>query len=154
MTETASSMVKRLITREFSAHAVDISKDSTYFPPNSFDVLSILNVLDRCERPKTLLRNAISFLKDDGALILSDSLPLNQQIRSRAGSLEERINAGSGTWEKCLSSFYNEVIEPAGLVPIHVSRLPYTYKSSRAQPYVVLDDFVMVCTKSTKNQPS
>lgn len=154
VTETAPSMVRRLRARGFDAHAADITEDPSFFPARSFSVVSILNVLDRCERPQTLLRNAQTLLANDGVLIISDPIPFAQQVRSHRGKVEEKIEIGQGTWEECLGSFYKEVIEPAGLVPIYVSRLPYIYKSSRAQPYVVLDDFVMVCTKSTKNQSS
>lgn len=146
-TETAKSMAVRLRARGFEACTEDITSKPDLFLHKSFDVVSILNVLDRCDKPKTLLRNAINFLKDDGVLILSDPLPLNQHIRSSSRRPAEKLGADAGTWEHCLNDFHTNTVLPAGLTPTLVSRLPYIYKNTKMEPFVALDDFVMVCKK-------
>ena len=149
-TETAKSMAVRLRSRGFETCTEDITDKPDLFLRKSFDVISILNVLDRCERPKRLLQNAINFLKDDGVLILSDPLPLSQHVRSSLKRPAEYLGADAGTWEQCLSSFYTDVVEPAGLVATLVTRTPYLCKNTKHEPFVVLDDFVMVCSKAQK----
>jgi SAM-dependent methyltransferase len=145
--ETAPAMVKRLQDRGFTAYCADITKQPDLFPQESFDVVSILNVLDRCERPLTLLTHALQFLKPGGVLILSDPLPLEQRVRGNKTAPAEYLGAASGTWEECLTEFYKETLVPMSLVPISVSRLPYVYKSVGPEGFEALDDFVIACRK-------
>lgn len=148
-TETAKSMAVRLRARGFETCTEDITTQPDLFLQKSFDVVSILNVLDRCDKPKTLLQHATNFLKDDGVLIISDPLPLSQHIRSSSRKPAERLGADAGTWEECLSSLYTDVVEPAGLVATFVTRMPYLYKNTKREPFIALDDFVMVCRKAS-----
>lgn len=150
-TETSHSMSKRLSERGFENHEVDVSKEPNALPAGVFDVVSVLNVLDRCAQPNALLKNCVSYMKDDGILIISDPLPFHPLLRSTGRNIP--LSAGGirieGSWEECLVSVYENLIRPAGLVPIRISRLPYVYKNTKEKPYVALDDFVMVCKKST-----
>ncbi len=152
-TETAKSMAVRLRARGFETCTEDITYCPELFLKKSFDVVSILNVLDRCDKPRTLLQNARSFLKDDGVLIISDPLPLSQHVRSSSKRPIENLGADTGTWEHCLNDFYINTVLPAGLTPILVSRLPYVYRNIKHEPCVVLDDFVMVCAKLPEASP-
>lgn len=145
--ETASSMVRRLHARGFRARQADITTEPNLFPHESFDVVSILNVLDRCEHPLTLLTHALQFLKPGGVLILSDPLPLEQRVRGNIHAPKEQLGASTGTWEKCLSELYTNVVVPHNLTPLCVSRLPYVYKSVDGVGFEVLDDFVIACRK-------
>lgn len=146
-TETARSMVRRLWDRGFAAHPLDITDSPAAFPKESYDVVSVLNVLDRCERPLTLLSNALSFLRHGGLLIISDPLPISQRVRGAHHVVKESIGGNCTIWEESLANLYHNTIVPLGLTPTLVTRLPYIYKSSGREPYVILDDFVLVCKK-------
>ncbi len=154
--ETAPAMVRRLKARGFSAHCADITVQSDLLPRESFDVVSVLNVLDRCVRPRTLLNHACQFLSPGGVLIISDPLPLEQRVRGNTRVPKEQLGAHSGTWEECLSEFYTNVLVPESLTPVAVTRTPYVYKSTGKPGFEALDDFVIVCKKdtATKIQPS
>lgn len=145
--EVAPSLVRRLAARGFEAHQADITEQPDLFPPESFEVVSLLNVLDRCERPHTLLRHALQFLKPGGVLITADPLPLEQRVRGDVRAPKERLGAHAGTWEECLSDFYTNTLVPNSLTPIAVSRLPYVYKSVDGAGFEALDDFVIACRK-------
>ena len=147
VTETAPSMVRRLQDRGFEAHTIDLTISPNAFPEAPFEVVSILNVLDRCEQPLTLLTSALRFLSKDGCIIISDPLPIAQRVRGVPNAVTESIGGARDTWEESLSNFYQTTIAPLGLTPIYATRLPYIYKSSGAEPYVILDDFVLVCKK-------
>ncbi len=146
-TETAPSMVERLQAKGIQAHGVDIAWHPEVFEAESFDVVSVLNVLDRCEQPLTLLDTALSYLKPGGLLILSDPLPFSQQVRDPRKQVREFLPTESKSFEAAFRVFYEEVIVPRGVELVLATRLPYVYKNTRANPYVALDDFLMVCRK-------
>ncbi len=148
--ETSRSMVRRLRSKGFRAAHVDLSSGVSSFEPKSFDVISILNVLDRCARPRTLLSNAIDLLKDDGVVIVSDPLPIRQRVLEHGARPEERIaTIEDASWERNLVDFYETAIRPAGLVPVLVTRLPYLSQEAPPEKLFVLDAFLMVCRKAS-----
>lgn len=52
--------------------------------PTYFDVISCLNLLDRCDAPLTMLRRIAQKLKpQSGLLVLAIVLPLKQYVESR-----------------------------------------------------------------------
>lgn len=151
-TETSRSMTKRLRAENFRSVRKDIALHPELFLKKEFDVISILNVLDRCERPKTLLKNCLEFLKDDGVLIITDPLPLEAHLRNNSifSKPEETLTTNTNkVWEACLAGFYEHTLQPLGLEPLRISRLPYLYKNTTRHPYVALDDFLIVCRKSS-----
>src|SRR5258708_6189205 len=64
---------RRLPNGGVRRHALDLGESQ---PPNSpFDAVSLLNVLDRCRRPRTLLQNCLTALEPGGVFIVALALP-------------------------------------------------------------------------------
>lgn len=50
--------------------------------PNTYDVITCLNLLDRCDKPLTLLEQIKNSLKPDGILVVALVLPVSQYVES------------------------------------------------------------------------
>jgi SAM-dependent methyltransferase len=142
VTETSKSMLRILRKCGFIIFKNGAEK---------FDVVSILNVLDRCDFPFDMLDDAVSFLKPDGLLLVATPLPFKPYVRSLGGRRPQKQplpttdNVG---WEHQLNFFNEQILKPAGLKIIRFTRLPYIWKDARPECFVALDDAVMVCKVS------
>lgn len=84
-TEVSPVMVKHLARRGFTALQCGDLRDSA-LGTDGFDVISILNVIDRCDTPVTLLREATKRLRDrTSCILLATPLPLNPSVETSAG---------------------------------------------------------------------
>lgn len=94
-----------------------------------FDLISCLNVLDRADKPMTLLRQMRDCLSPDGRIIIAVVLPFCPfvEVGSRQLKPTERINVGGRgvSAEKAVSRFVYEVFKPLGLEVEAFSRAPY-----------------------------
>ncbi len=149
-TETSPAMAKRLRARGFACHAVDIAKYPEVLGGRKFSAVSLLNILDRCAYPLTLLARAVDCMEDDGLLIIADPLPFKPYMRGRACTVPQKEHMPvpeSAVWEECLAHFIAHVLVPRGLEVVRLARLPYLYKGSNRIPCHYLDDFVVVCRR-------
>ena len=154
VTETSQSMLKIL-----QKHGFIIYKKNLSLPlpeaEEKFDVISILNVLDRCDFPLTMLDNAVSLLKPDGLLIIATPLPLKPYVRDVGGKRDQRqalpTMADPG-WERQLNFFSEKILRPARLEITRFTRLPYIWKNGQPECFSYLDDAVMVCKKQPIDQ--
>jgi len=148
-TETSSSMAKNLRKLGFVCFEQDFGVESPE-QGNTYDVISILNVLDRCDYPLSMLKNATDVLKIDGRLIIATPLPLHHYVRMSGNSRKPREilpQTESTVWEECFSHFYENVIKQNGLEIITWTRLPYLWKNGELLCFAGLDDAVVVCKK-------
>lgn len=142
-TETSGPMVRRLRRRGFVAHRVDLSRarlpDAT-----PFDVVSLLDVLDRCERPRSLLRAASALRAEGGSLLVSVPLPARPHVDLGTHTVDpdEPLGGDGATWEEALADLVEVTFAPLGLVPRRVARAPYL---SRGLGLAVLDAAILVC---------
>ncbi len=146
-TETSSSMLKILSKHGFVVFkedlGVSIPKDM-----EKYDVVSILNVLDRCDFPITMLRNAASLLKEDGLLIIAIALPIKAYVRAvkgARGQLQPLPTTLDLVWEKQMDYFNEQVLKVNDLEVVRWTRLPYIWKNGKPECFSYLDDAVMVC---------
>lgn len=150
-TEVAPSLVERLRERGFEAYEADLATEEAPFPDEGFEVVSVLNVIDRCDRPYDLIARAAEHLRPGGLLILADPLPFSQQVRGIGlpGTPAQALpRAEGGSWEEHLSRFIEDALLPLGLRIRRVSRLPYLSKNSAERPIVAHDDFLVVCERT------
>lgn len=146
-TETAHSMCKSLRKRGYSVYEGDLAKNPALVN-EVYDVVSLLNVLDRCEMPATLLRVALSKLKQNGLLLIATPLPFHGHVSATVyggDKQHETLFASTGTWEGDANTFFSAVLAPFGLSVERFTRLPYMSNGQHG-PYV-LDDFVVVCKR-------
>jgi len=118
--------------------------------PLQFDVISCLNVLDRCSRPHTLLKQMAALLKPDtGLLLLAIVLPFEPFVENvvswTQSDPEEVLLETYDDWEESVQCLIQDVFVPLGLKVKSFSRVPYLCCGMSAQePVVVLDDAVFV----------
>ncbi len=72
-TEVNRPMVRRLRRRGIDAHHLDLTVQDP--PAAAYDLVTALNVLDRCERPVTLLHRLADLVAPGGHLVVSVPLP-------------------------------------------------------------------------------
>lgn len=122
-TETSRPMARRLRRRGFECHRVDLAR--VRLDERPFDVVSLLNVLDRTDRPRTLLRAAVSQLAPGGRLLLSVPLPAAPHVDRGALTVDpDEPMAGYGeTWEAALADLCADLLGELTLE--RLARAPY-----------------------------
>lgn len=149
-TDTSRFVARRLRARGFKCIRKDIAKNPNLFNKKEFDVVSLLNVLDRSEYPITLLKNSISFLKDDGYMIISIPIPIRPMVFSLSVDVPSEIlvKNQNGNFEECVADFYENVLKPNGLTVTLLARLPYICQGDDVGKINALDNFLVVCKKN------
>ncbi|KAL1517786.1 hypothetical protein ABEB36_001509 [Hypothenemus hampei] len=141
VTEISPSMRNLLHSRGF--HLLDIDK---WYTLRKFDVISCLNVIDRCERPLDLLDQIKTALKPGGVVLLAVVLPFSAYVESGSSNhkpLQELLVSGE-TFEEQLHSFVEIVVKPANFEVVSWSRVPYLCEGDLQQSYYWLDDAIFV----------
>lgn len=169
-TESSRVMASRLRRRGFDCREVDIAQAGV--PSPGYDLVTCLNVLDRCPRPRTLLRRMVEGLVPGGRLVIATPLPFDAFFydgpRSLAQEESLRIPNGdavfgsrtrqaarihesagpSGLWEDSVAALVENELLPLGLSVEALSRVPYLCQGDSKRHMYVLDDAVLVCNKS------
>lgn len=112
-----------------------------------FDVILCLNLLDRCDRPNTLLRHLKKSLTPGGRLVVALVLPFSPYVevgeRGDHKPAEYLPVKGNGL-EGQIASLVDRVFAPLGLKCITWSKLPYLCEGDLGQAYYFLDDVVFI----------
>ncbi len=145
VTETAPVLAWRLRRRGFTVHLEDVTERAV--PAAPYDAVSLLNVLDRCRRPRALLASAVAALRPSGHLIVAVPLPYRPVAYDGPYLVEsvEPLHCAGTTWETALNSLVEQNLEPAGLSVTTWTRLPYLAGSDAHHELTVYDDVLVVC---------
>jgi SAM-dependent methyltransferase len=149
-TEVSRGMARRLTKRGIRCHAVDLTEAP--LPGAAFDAVSLLNVLDRCQRPRQLLRHCLQALAPGGVFIVALALPYRPFYFDGPATPEplERLECDpgtAGTWEDGARRFIERDLLPLGLRLQCFARAPYLSAGDSARPLYELDDVVAVLSK-------
>lgn len=120
-----------------------------------FDVISCLNLLDRCDDPLHLLLDIRrSLVPKTGRLILAAVLPFQPyvEVGGRWERPKEHLRVKGKTWEEQVTNLSNEVFQRVGLEVEAVTRLPYLCEGDMYNDYYVLDDAVFVLKASDTSE--
>nr|XP_023687013.1 methyltransferase-like protein 9 isoform X1 [Paramormyrops kingsleyae] len=112
-----------------------------------YDVISCLNLLDRCDHPLALLRDIKhSLVPGTGRLVLAVVLPFQPyvEIGGKWERPEEHLKVGGKVWEEQVTHLSNDVFRGAGFEVEAVTRLPYLCEGDLYKDFYVLDDAVFV----------
>lgn len=144
-TETSRIMAQKLRRRGFRCVEADVAE--TGAPEPEYDVVTCLNVLDRCPRPTSLLAAARRALTPGGRFVLAVPLPFNAFFYDGPVSKDptERLEVSGGGWERSVALLVEKVLDPAGFEVEAVSRVPYLCRGDSQQRLYVLDDVVLMC---------
>ncbi len=144
-TDVSGAMVRRMRRRGLSALKVDVA--DTPAPGGLYDTVALLNVLDRCERPQSLLRSAVASLPAHGTLIVSMPLPYDPCWYAGPSLRDpvERLDIRGTRWETAAQSLAS-LIEDRGLGVEAITRAPYVSGGDRRHSLYVLDAAVIVAS--------
>ncbi len=142
--ETSGPMVKRLRERGLEALKAELSEEPV--PTGPWDVIALLNVLDRCARPRTLLGRLRAALPPSGRLLLSLPLPYRPHWYDGGRTLEplEPLAIGERRFEAALQQLALELAR-AGLRVERWTRAPYLSAGDGQQAVYELDAAVLLC---------
>ncbi|CAL8070403.1 unnamed protein product [Orchesella dallaii] len=118
-----------------------------------FDVISCLNVLDRCERPLTLLEQIKSSLKPGGVAVLAFVIPFKPYVEFGAKTSnepDEALMISDKSYEREVKNFVENVLTPNGWELVKWTRLPYLCEGDIHQAFYWLDDVVFVVRPSVE----
>ncbi|XP_005998439.1 methyltransferase-like protein 9 [Latimeria chalumnae] len=143
VTEISPTMRWQLQKKEY--RVLEINEwQSTGF---QYDVVSCLNLIDRCDQPMTLLKDIRRVLEPTkGLLILALVLPFHPYVEN-GGKWEkpsEFLKVEGCSWEEQVNSLTNNVFREAGFAVEALTRLPYLCEGDMYNDYYVLDDAVFV----------
>jgi len=116
-------------------------------PDGKFECVSLLNVLDRCDAPFTLLTQLRSLLAPGGTLVLAVVIPFRPFVedgKTHRPPRERLPLPTNGTWEDGASRLWREVLKPAGFTVKRLARTPYICEGDQRNAAYVLDDAVFV----------
>ncbi|KAH7645146.1 protein-L-histidine N-pros-methyltransferase [Dermatophagoides farinae] len=149
VTELSRTMQNRLIKRAF--HLLDV--DEWHEHEFRFDMISCLNVLDRCDRPLDMLSNIRQSLQRSGGhLLLAIVLPLVQYVESkRSHQPEQYLPVQGQTFEQQVQSFWDNVLAPAGFELICWTKLPYLSEGNIDLTYFWLIDAIFLLKPAPHN---
>ncbi|XP_048266197.1 protein-L-histidine N-pros-methyltransferase isoform X2 [Bombus terrestris] len=141
-TDISAPMRWALARRKFTV--LDVEK---WHESGPFDVILCLNLLDRCDRPNTLLRRLKSSLAPGGRLVVALVLPFSPYVevgeRGDHKPSEYLPVKGNGL-EGQIASLVDRVFAPLSLRCLVWSKLPYLCEGDLGQAYYFLDDVIFV----------
>lgn len=142
VTEMSQTMIWQLHKKKYRVLNIDEWQRTGF----QYDIISCLNLLDRCHQPVTLLKEMRSVLEPtQGRVILALVLPFHPYVEN-GGKWEKpaEIMQVNGTmWEEQVNSLA-DVFEEAGFAVETFTRLPYLCEGDMYNDYYVLDDAVFV----------
>ncbi|XP_066521083.1 methyltransferase-like protein 9 isoform X2 [Hoplias malabaricus] len=112
-----------------------------------FDLISCLNLLDRCDEPLELLKDIKEALvPGSGRLILAVVLPFQPYVETGGKWVRPKthLQVKGNTWEEQVTNLSQDVFQTIGFKVEAVTRLPYLCEGDMNQDYYVLDDAVFV----------
>ena len=125
-TELSRPLARRLRRLGFACHLVDLARE---VPPSlgRFDAIALSNVLDRCERPRSLLCASLGLLEPGGVLVASVPLPARPHVDRGGGTVDpdEPLPGRGEDFEASLVALVEGLFEPAGLIVTRLARAPY-----------------------------
>ena len=144
-TDVSRPMVRRLRARGIRAAVLDLATRPA--PDGPYDTVALLNVLDRCARPQSMLRAAIDALAPTGTLVVSMPLPYDPCWYDGPVSRDpvERLALRADDWEHSAAELA-DTLEHHGLRIQAITRAPYLSGGDRHHPLYVLDAVIIVAT--------
>jgi len=146
VTETSRALTRSLRRRGYRLLECDLGLQP--LPAGErFDVMLCLNVLDRCLRPRSLLRHLGAGLEPGGRLLVSVPLPLRPHVHIGRHTVDpdEPLPAAAPSWEAGAVSVADEVLAAEGLEVLRLSRAPYLSWGDTERRLHQLDAALFVC---------
>ena len=153
VTERMSSLFNKVYVTEFSStmqwrlssYGYTVL-DKDHWANLTFDVITCLNVLDRCDKPLTLLKQIRDHLKPKtGLLILSLVLPFKPYFEYNTNHQpNESLSIEGELPEEQINSLLLNIFQPLGFHLKKLTRLPYLSEGDVETSYYFLFDYLFV----------
>ena len=152
-TEVSHFMARRLRGRGYRVTEGPLITREAFPEDGCFDLVALMNLLDRCDHPKEMLRDAARLARrGTGRILMALVLPFSEfveegsQRRAVRGPLPMGgFRCGDGaTLETSLAAFIERVVHPLGLEVERLARLPYLCRGDSTQKFYVLSDAILV----------
>lgn len=111
-----------------------------------FDCISLLNLLDRCDKPLSLLHDLKYKLKPNGVLLIALVIPFSPWVETSSGYVRptEKMDIKSDTFEVTARKFVENVLVPNGYVVKAFSKVPYLSQGDYYRELYALTDSIWV----------
>ncbi|KAK9502737.1 hypothetical protein O3M35_011447 [Rhynocoris fuscipes] len=111
-------------------------------------MVSCLNVLDRCDRPLTLLGQIRAAMKPGAMAVIAIVLPFKPYVEfgTKDHKPVEELPIKGNTFEDQVTSVIEDVLIPAGFIIRSWTRVPYLCQGDLNQAYYWLHDAVFTLT--------
>ncbi|CAK4191457.1 unnamed protein product [Aphanomyces euteiches] len=145
-TEVSIPMVRALNARGFHAtHTTDLSHPDVV-AQGPYDFISLLNVLDRADKPLTLFHQIHNLLSPNARQhtveVGTQKLPPTEELPMAGG-----LCAEVSSFEDGARIIAEKVFRPCGFEVDAFSRVPYLCRGGVSQPYYVLSDALFTLKK-------
>lgn len=150
-TETSTGMARRLRKRGLPCWQGSVGEGQSDDPlQGGHQIVSLLNVIDRCQQPRKLLRTIVEHLPIGGRLLLATPLPFDPFYYRGGKTLppEDALEIDSPVWETAVCQLVERHLVPLGLTIEVVSRAPYLSGGNANHPLYLLDDAILICRKT------
>lgn len=141
-TEVATQMQRLLTRKGYTNLAID-----GWVVPNKYDVITCLNLLDRCDKPMTLLRDIRKSLTNDGRLIVASVSPYSPYVEENVSNgykPTETIHMDSTCIEDQVNIMIRDIFQPTGFELVSFSRVPYLCEGDLTTSFYILYDLIFV----------
>ena len=117
---------------------------------DTYDIVTLFNVLDVCDSPEETIQSALKHLEKNGEIIISLPFPIKARSWDNRKITKTNLLTQSGekTFEEAVSDFYRDFIEKNGLKIEYFTRLPYIVSHPETQKTTVYDNGLFVCSKA------
>ncbi|KAJ8413712.1 hypothetical protein AAFF_G00082190 [Aldrovandia affinis] len=142
-TEVSTPMKWHLHKKNYRVLSLDGWQDAGF----QYDLISCLNLLDRCDQPLALLRDIRrSLVPGTGRLLLAAVVPFQPyvEVGGKWERPKEYLKVKGKTWEEQVTSLSSQVFQEVGFEVEAVTRLPYLCEGDMYKDYYMLDDAVFV----------
>lgn len=144
-TETSEGTASRAREKGIDCRTIDLGR--VPWPDTSrFDVVALLNVIDRTERPITLIERAKGLVAPGGHLVIATPLPLRAHVHRAGGTSDpdEWLGVEGDDFESSLAALIDRVLTPRGLSLVRWTRTPYVSSGDAKHARYDLDDAILV----------
>lgn len=143
---TEISPVMRRILAKKSYKVLDV--DSWTTGDTQYDLIACLNLLDRCDKPITMLEQMKSKLKPDGHILMALVFPISQYVENTSSNSNhkptETLVVDGSTFEEQMMSLDERLLKPNGLEIVKWTRVPYLCEGDLDLSYYWLNDALML----------
>lgn len=149
VTEIATQMQKQLIRKKYNLLGL------TEWTHHKFEVISCLNLLDRCDKPLTLLQNIRQSVKENGRVIVASVYPYSPYVEENSSSNykpSESLDITASSIEEQINLMVKNVFTPSGFELLTFSRVPYLCEGDLTTSFYILYDIVFVLQPSKQNE--